>query len=118
MSCIGRTGEVRSTKNVTPSRSSIARTADSCRRHASAQMIVKPVAIAGICGPVKASAPAATTQISIGHRRLAIVVPGRMSGIIVAALASASSRAIGGLTSWRRPMKLPISVARTHQPTA
>ena len=45
-------------KNVTPSRSSIAETADSWRRHASAQMIVKPAAIPGICGPRKVSAPA------------------------------------------------------------
>jgi len=41
---IGRIGDVGSTKNVTPSRSSMARTAASWWRQASAQMIVKPAA--------------------------------------------------------------------------
>ena len=44
-----RNGDVRSTKNVTPSRSSIAATALSWRRHASAQMIVHPAAICSHC---------------------------------------------------------------------
>ena len=66
-------------------------------------MIVKPAAMPGICGPTHVSAAAAITTTNSGHSRLTIVDPGRMSGIIVPALASASSRAIGGLTSLRRP---------------
>ena len=75
---------------------------DSWRRHASAQMIVKPGRDPRDLRARKVSAPATTTTSSSGHRRLSIVAPGRTSGIIVAALASASSRAIGGLTSLRR----------------
>src|SRR5689334_19191563 len=94
----------------------MASTAASWRRHASAQMIVKPAAIPGICGARKATPPAASVSSSSGHRRLTTVKPGRCSGIIVAALASASSLVIGGLVAARRPSHRPKAAASTHQP--
>ena len=61
----------------------IAVTASSCRRHASAQMIAKPHAIPGTWGAITASAPAAIVHSSSGHKRLSSVRPGCSSGSTV-----------------------------------
>src|SRR4051812_22452516 len=93
----------------------MAMTALGWRRHASAQMIVKPHAMPGTCGAMNPSAPATTVHTTSGHRRLSTTAPGRCSGIIVAALASASRRPIAGATAARRPTNAPTSAATAHQ---
>ena len=50
-------------------------------RHASAQMIAKPVATAGICGDTaNASTPATSVASSSGHRRLMMIARGTVLG--------------------------------------
>ena len=58
----------------------------------------------------------ANVEISSGHSRFAIVIPGRSSGSVVCVFAVASSRAIGGVASARRPSRRPDH--RRHQPPA
>ena len=70
-------------------------------------MIPKPVAIAGIWGKTKARAPAATVMTASGHRRLSRIRPGRSSGSAGEKRAAASTLAIGGLVSARRPSQAP-----------
>src|SRR3954449_248451 len=94
----------------------MAATAPSCLRHASAQMIAKPVAMPVTCGTITARPPATTMLTSSGHRRLISTEPGRCSGSIVAFLASARTRAIGGVALARRPSSVPIAAAASHQP--
>src|SRR3954447_26641386 len=89
-------------------------TALGCRRHASAQMIVKPQAMPGICGAMKPRPPATTVHTTSGQSRLSTTAPGRCSGIIVAAFASASRRPMAGATAARRPTNAPMSAATPH----
>ncbi len=93
-------------------------TALSWKRHESAQMISKPAAIPGTCGARKASAPATAVATRSGHSRLRTVGHGRSSGIVVAARASASARAIGGVVEDWRPRRAPTTAATSHQATA
>src|SRR3954468_7058823 len=79
-------------------------------------MIAKPVAMPVTCGTITARPPATTMLTSSGHRRLISTEPGRCSGSIVAFLASARTRAIGGVALARRPSSVPIAAAATHQP--
>ena len=79
-------------------------------------MIAKPEATAATGGTNSPRIAAPTVEISSGQRRLIIVSPGRSSGSIVCIRASASSRAIGGEASLRRPSQAPMSVATAHQP--
>jgi hypothetical protein len=81
-------------------------------------MIAKPAATAATCGAKNPTTPAANVETSSGHSRLAIVNPGRSSGSDVWLRAVASSRAIGGVASARRPSATPISAATSHQPAA
>ena len=74
-------------------------------------MIAKPAATAATCGAKMPTTPAVKVDSSSGHSRLAIVIPGRISGSVVCAFAVASRRAIGGLASARRPSQTPISAA-------
>ena len=59
---------------------------------------------------------ASSVDSSSGHRRLTSSSPGRCSGSSVVDFASASSRAIGGFVSARRPSQAPIIAAASHQP--
>ena len=81
-------------------------------------MIAKPAATAATWGRKKPSTPATNVDSSSGHKRLAIVIPGRISGSVVCVFAVASSRAIGGFVSARRPSRTPITAATSHQPAA
>ena len=69
-----------------PSRSSIAATAASWRRQASAQMIAKPAAMPGICGARKARPPASSVNSASGHSRLSRIALGWCSGSVVRGL--------------------------------
>src|SRR5665811_477623 len=71
----------------------------------------------GIWGARNANPPATTMNSSSGHSLFRRVAPGRYSGSAVLDFASPSRRAIGGLTSARRPSRSPIAAATTHQPT-
>src|SRR4051794_21821423 len=79
-------------------------------------MIAKPAAIDATCGWNTASTPAPSVEMSSGHSRLSSVRPGCSSGRVVCERAPASSRAIGGEVSARRPSHRPISAAASHQP--
>src|SRR5215207_5070024 len=81
-------------------------------------MIVKPAATAATWGSKNETPAAPMVDSSSGHRRLTIVVPGASSGSVVCERAPASSRAIGGEVSARRPSAMPIVVASSHQPAA
>src|SRR3954451_21613167 len=80
-------------------------------------MIAKPAAIDATCGSNTASSPAPSVEMSSGHSRLSSVRPGLSSGSVVCERAPASSRAIGGDVSARRPSHNPMSAATIHQPT-
>src|SRR5277367_22732 len=81
-------------------------------------MIAKPAAMPGIWGARKARPPASSVNSKSAHSRLSRIAPGWCSGNVVVDFAPASSRAIGGFVSARRPRRRPISAASTHQPTA
>src|SRR5687768_2288268 len=93
-------------------------TALSWRRHVSAQMIVKPVAIAGTCGARKARPAATIVTSSSGQSRFNSTAPGRCSGSVVVARADASSREMAGVDAGRRPRYAPSTEAATHHPAA
>jgi hypothetical protein len=78
-------------------------------------MSEKPAAIAGTCGVTNATAPDPIIATISGQSRLSRTVPGRCwSGSVVVARAPASSRAIGGVVSARRPSTIPITAATDH----
>src|SRR5271155_1018921 len=81
-------------------------------------MIAKPAAMPGIWGARKARPPANSVNSKSAHSRLSRTAPGWCSGNVVVDLAPASSRAIGGVVSARRPRRRPISAASTPPPTA
>ena len=83
-----------------------------------AEARAKPVPTAATWGSKNASAAAPTVRISSGHRRLSSVTPGCSSGSELCMRAAASSFAIGGVVSARRPIATPIPVATTHQARA
>ena len=114
----GPKGELRSSQNSTPSRPSIAATADDWRRQVSAASSAYPVATVGTCGTKKPSAPAATDRTASGQSRLKSRAPGSSSGSEVALRAEASSPAIPGVVAGRRPSHRPTTAAATHQPRA
>ena len=81
----GRTGELLSNQNSTPSRPSMAATALDCRRHRSATSRKKPVATTGTCGTKKPTTPARTVMTASGQSRLNITAPGSSSGSVFGA---------------------------------
>src|SRR4051794_11964898 len=81
-------------------------------------MIGQAAKIAGTCGKAKASAPAKMVGTSSGHSRLRSIRPAWTSGRVEVVRAAASSRAIGGLVSLRRPRASPTSAAAVHHAAA
>ena len=79
-------------------------------------MIAKPAAMPGICGARKPSAAGDERGQQQRPQPVDQTAPGRCSGIIVAALASASRRAIGGLDRRAAAQPQRRSAAATHPP--